>query len=133
MVDESTSLGDQAPMVKISIPLSEERYPPEIELHLYRIIQEAFQNALQHAQAQSITVHGAFDPNSIKLIIEDDGCGFSIPEQADLAWLLARRYFGLASMYERATLIGAQLDLQSTMDQGTRITINWAPHNDKRI
>jgi signal transduction histidine kinase len=133
MVDESTNLGDQAPMVKISIPLSEERYPPEIELHLYRIIQEAFQNALQHAQAQSITVHGAFDPNRIKLIIEDDGCGFSIPEQADLAWLLARRYFGLASMYERATLIGAQLDLQSTMDQGTRITINWAPHNDKRI
>jgi two-component system, NarL family, sensor kinase len=125
MVDESTTIGEHAPMVKISIPLSEERYPAEIELHLYRIIQEAFQNALQYAQAQCITLHGEFKPNHIHLVVEDDGCGFSIPEQADLAWLLARRYFGLATMYERATLIGAQIDLQSTIEQGTRVTITW--------
>jgi signal transduction histidine kinase len=125
MVDESTTNGEHAPLVKISIPISEERYSAEIELHLYRIIQEAFQNALHCAQAQCITLHGEFKPNHIHLVVEDNGCGFSIPEQADLAWLLARRYFGLATMYERATLIGAQLDLQSTIDQGTRVTITW--------
>ncbi len=57
--------------------------------------------------------------------MEDDGRGFFIHDQADLAWLLARRYFGLATMYERATLIGAQLDIQSNIDQGTRVTISW--------
>jgi signal transduction histidine kinase len=59
------------------------------------------------------------------LVIEDDGCGFFIHEQADLAWLLSRHYFGLVTMYERATLIGAQLDIQSTINHGTRVTITW--------
>jgi two-component system NarL family sensor kinase len=125
MVDEMTHEGEDAPTIKISIPLTEERYPPEIELHLYRIIQEAFQNAIQYAQAQRITLQGEFGANQIHLVVEDNGCGFFIHDQVDLAWLLARRYFGLATMYERATLIGAQLSIQSNIEQGTRVTIFW--------
>jgi signal transduction histidine kinase len=125
MVDEMTHQGGDNPTIKISIPLTEERYPPEIELHLYRIIQEAFQNAIQYAQAQCITLQGEFGANQIHLVVEDDGGGFFIHDQADLAWLLAKRYFGLATMYERATLIGAQLSIQSIIEQGTRVTISW--------
>ncbi len=125
MIDEITPEGKDAPKVKISIPMSDERYPAEIELHLYRIIQEAFKNATQYARAQCITLQGEFTTNQINLVVEDDGCGFYIHDQADLAWLLARRYFGLATMYERATLIGAQLNIHSTINQGTRVTITW--------
>jgi signal transduction histidine kinase len=125
MVDEMTPEEGDAPKIKISIPLSNERYPAEIELHLYRIIQEAFQNAIQYARAEYITLQGEFGPGHIHLVVEDDGRGFNIHDQADLAWLLARRYFGLATMYERATLIGAQLNIQSIIDQGTRITVSW--------
>jgi signal transduction histidine kinase len=125
MVDEMTPEGDQAPTVKINIPISNERYPAEIELHLYRIIQEAFQNAIQYAQAECISLQGEFRPGRIHLVVEDDGRGFIIHDQADLAWLLARRYFGLATMYERATLIGAQLNIRSTIGQGTSVTISW--------
>lgn len=125
MADEITPQGKEAPTVKISIPASNERYPAEIELHLYRIVQEAFKNAIKYAQAQYISLQGEFAANQVQLVVEDDGRGFYIHEQADLAWLLSRHYFGLATMYERATLIGAQLDIQSTINQGTRVTITW--------
>jgi signal transduction histidine kinase len=125
MADEKTPVGENAPKIKIAIPFSNERYPVEIELQLYRIVQEAYQNAVLYAQAKRITIQGEFEPNRIKLVVEDDGRGFHIPEQADLAWLLAERYFGLATMYERATLIGAQINIQSALDQGTRVAVYW--------
>jgi signal transduction histidine kinase len=125
MVDELTPEGENAPKIKISIPLSDERYPAEIELQLYRIIQEAFQNAIQYAQARCIALQGELKAGQIHLVVEDDGCGFYIHDQADLAWLLSRRYFGLATMYERATLIGAQLRIKSALNQGTRVTVSW--------
>lgn len=125
MADEKTPVGENAPKIKIAIPLSNDRYSVEIELHLYRIVQEAFQNAVLFAQAKHITIQGKFEPNRIQLVVMDDGRGFHIPEQADLAWLLAERYFGLATMYERATLIGAQVNIQSALNQGTRVTVSW--------
>jgi signal transduction histidine kinase len=125
MADEITPEGANAPKVKISTSVSNERYPAEIELHLYRIVQEAFQNAIHYAQAKFITIQGEFEPSGIQLVVEDDGRGFNINDQADLAWLLAKRYFGLATMYERATIIGAQVTIKSVIDRGTRVTISW--------
>ena len=125
MADEITPEGAGAPKVEIATSLSNERYPAEIELHLYRIVQEAFQNAIQYAQAKFITIQGEFKADRIQLVVEDDGRGFYINDQADLAWLLANRYFGLATMYERATIIGAQVNIQSAIDRGTRVTISW--------
>jgi signal transduction histidine kinase len=101
------------------------RYPDEVELHIYRIVQQACQNALKHAQADSITVVGDLEEDSIHLIVRDDGMGFALGRHLDLAWFLMNKHYGLAGMYERAALIDATLKIQSTPYPGTKVEIIW--------
>jgi signal transduction histidine kinase len=104
------------------------RYPDEVELHIYRIVQQACQNALKHAQPESITVVGALEEDSVHLIVRDDGIGFAIGKHPDLSWFLMNKHYGLAGMYERAALIGATLKIQSTPYPGTKVEIIWYRH-----
>jgi signal transduction histidine kinase len=107
------------------VPPSTFRYPEDVELHFYRIVQQACQNALQHAQAESITLVGSLDEDSIHLVVRDDGVGFMLGKHLDLSWFLVNKHYGLAGMYERAELIGATLKIQSTPYPGTKVDIYW--------
>jgi len=109
--------------IKVDIQTGEERLPQNIEQHLFRITQEACQNALRHAQANNITVAGALTSQGIDFIIEDDGTGFE--PQLDLSSLVANNHFGLAGMIERAHLIGAEISIQPSPNTGTKIHITW--------
>jgi signal transduction histidine kinase len=123
------ALADQAnPRLSIELNVSEAsvRYDADLEQHLYRIVQQACENALQHAQTRRLTVHGSLEQDRIDLSVEDDGVGFETGERLDLAGLIARRHFGLAGMYERATLIQAKLMIDSTPGRGTRTRITWS-------
>jgi signal transduction histidine kinase len=123
------ALADQAnPHLSIELNVSETnvRYDSDLEQHLYRIVQQACENALQHAQTRRLTVHGLLEQDRIDLTVEDDGVGFETGERLDLAGLIARRHFGLAGMYERATLIQAKLMIDSTPGRGTRTRITWS-------
>ncbi|MBV6394524.1 MAG: hypothetical protein HFACDABA_00089 [Anaerolineales bacterium] len=109
----------------------EERYPPNIELHLFRIVQEACENALRHAQANTIIVSAQLDSRTITLAIEDNGQGFEMGEPLQLDDLLIHKHFGLAGIMERANLIGASAQIRSNLNTGTRIEIAWnAPEGD---
>jgi signal transduction histidine kinase len=99
--------------------------PKEFEIHVYRIIQEALSNIVRHASAQNVKVEVREDQKSIGVIIKDDGCGFDVrefrgghaPKQTgDVA-----RGFGLASMMERARIIGGTLMIESSPTSGTTI------------
>ena len=83
------------------------------ELVIYRIAQEALTNALRHAGATEVTVILKHVDSVVALTVRDDGCG--LPEQ--------RTESGLVGMRERAMLIDAQLDIRSTPDSGTQITL----------
>jgi signal transduction histidine kinase len=104
-----------------------ERYPPEVELHLFRIAQQAVINALQHGGATRVELSGKLLPNSVELSIIDNGKGFDIPSPFDVISLLERQHFGLAGMYERAAIIHATIELQSRPGQGTHIIVRWQP------
>jgi signal transduction histidine kinase len=97
------------------------RVQTDIELALYRIAQESLSNARRHAQATQVEVTLAFAPHQVRLTVSDDGAGFSLP--ADLAVLARSGHFGLMSMQERAQLVGAQLGLDTEVDQGTSVTV----------
>jgi signal transduction histidine kinase len=114
--------------VFFQIPPSSFRYADEVELHIYRIVQQACQNALKHAQAESITIVGDLEENSIHLIVRDDGTGFALGKHLDLSWFLINKHYGLAGMYERASLIDATLKIQSTPYPGTKVEIIWHRH-----
>jgi signal transduction histidine kinase len=96
------------------------RLSPDVELAAYRIAQEALNNAVQHAQAQHITVRVQCREDGLILSVDDDGVGFDLPRRPDLLTRSGR--FGLISMRERATLLGGRLQIQSAPGQGTHVT-----------
>jgi signal transduction histidine kinase len=125
LVDSLLDRASAAPEIELAVPATEARYPPDLERHLYRIVQQACENALRHAQASVIKIHGRLTADTIDLTVEDNGLGFDAGPDLDLAALIARRHFGLAGMYERAALIGATLAIASSPGHGTRVGIRW--------
>ena len=65
------------------------------------------------------------DPKFVDLVVEDDGVGFVAGKDLDLARLLVNKHFGLAGMHERATLIGAQMKIDSSPGKGTNVRVIW--------
>lgn len=106
-------------------------YDQNVELHLYRIVQQACRNAYEHAEAKSILITGDFKEDEIKLSVEDDGIGMPFQGMPNLSDLLANHHFGLANIYERAKLIGASLSLKSSPERGTKMEISWTPNTQK--
>jgi signal transduction histidine kinase len=90
--------------------------PPRMQAELLRIAQEALTNVHRHADATLVRLRVAADDGVLRLCVEDDGRGF------DRA-VVSRRSFGLASMSERAALIGGTLAIDSSPAEGTRITV----------
>ena len=96
------------------------RLDEAVELALYRITQEGLSNIAQHAQAFTASIELAFAPQEVTLTIADDGIGFQVPRSP--AELAMQGHFGLLGISERAELIGAQLDIQST-GKGTWVQV----------
>jgi two-component system sensor histidine kinase UhpB len=92
------------------------RLPPQVELALYRIAQEALTNAVKHADARDIEVGLLREPGAISLTVADDGRGFD-PERLPAG----DRGVGLFGMRERAELTGGTLSITSAPGCGTRI------------
>src|SRR5581483_8064455 len=94
---------------------SERRLASEVELALYRMAQEALNNIARHAQAShgSLTIN--FTPETVTLIVSDDGRGFRLPETP--AEFAPQGHFGLLGLHERSELIGAHLDIRSAPGQ----------------
>jgi signal transduction histidine kinase len=116
-------------LVEVEIEGGLFRYPQEVELNLFRIVQQAANNALKHGRARRIKIHGRLEGQAIELAIEDDGSGFDA-NQLDLLGLLLKRHYGMLAMHERANLIGAGLEIDSSPGQGTRLRILWRANGD---
>ena len=119
-----TRLGSEIE-INSQLPESELRYPPAVELHLFRIVQQACQNTIQHAHATDLNITGRLEQSQVELTVTDNGKGFEAGQELDLNGLLAGRHFGLAGMYERAALINAQLKIISAPTQGTKVCVIW--------
>jgi signal transduction histidine kinase len=95
----------------------EGQLPPEIEAGLYRIVQEALNNALKHAQARCIKVYLRQSTQTVMLEVIDDGIGFDVTTAREQAGL------GLPGMEERADKLGARLTLESRPGEGTNVRV----------
>jgi two-component system, NarL family, sensor histidine kinase UhpB len=93
---------------------------PEVELALYRILQEALSNVVRHSGASTVRIGlSRSSASAVELSIEDDGAGFHVER------ILAdqTRGLGLLGMHERAGYIGGSVDVVSTPGRGTRIVV----------
>lgn len=106
------------PVELASRPLAE-RLPPDMELALYRILEEALKNTEQHARARHVVVELAQSAEAVQLIIRDDGVGFNARQHA--ARRKTKRVLGLLGMQERASYVGGTLTVKSAPRAGTEI------------
>jgi signal transduction histidine kinase len=97
------------------------RLPREIEITLYRVVQEALTNVARHAQAQRASVLLERRGNSVVAIVEDNGRGFNVAEF--MSEQAARQHLGLYGLQERASLIGGQFTVESTLGRGTTVYV----------
>jgi signal transduction histidine kinase len=93
------------------------RLPPDVEEGLYRIAQEALNNALKHAQAKCITVHLRQEAQAVTLEVGDDGIGFDPTTAREQGGL------GLPGMEERAARLGGRLTVSSRPREGTSVKV----------
>jgi PAS domain S-box-containing protein len=96
--------------------------PKESHILVYRIFQEALTNIGKHAQAKNVSVQVRKDGDRISLFVEDDGRGFD-PDCVVQSGA-SERGLGLATMNERARMLGGALDLKSEEGRGTRIALS---------
>lgn len=97
------------------------RLAPEEELVLFRIVQEALNNARRHADASSVMIKALFRPSSVRLTIEDDGKGFDAPDR--FVDLVASGKLGLIGMHERAWILDGVLQVRSEPGGGTIVSV----------
>jgi signal transduction histidine kinase len=93
------------------------RLDPFVETALFRIAQEAFANALEHASASRIRMSVMEEGSVVRVAIEDDGAGF------DASVPVAAGHWGLKHMDERARAIRARLHIESAPGAGTRVDV----------
>jgi two-component system sensor histidine kinase DegS len=105
----------------IKILGTERRFMEEVELMLFRIIQEALRNVWRHSEATQAEVVVEFDSQKTKILISDNGKGFLLPRT--LNDLARDGKLGLAGMQERIQLIGGSMTVQSQLGIGSIITI----------
>ena len=100
--------------------------PTSVEEALYRIAQEALNNALKHAGASNVTVCVRNLKDYIELEVIDDGVGFDLVTVGDNGGM------GLTSMRERAEKIDGMLDITSASGEGTRVRVGvYAKHEPR--
>jgi signal transduction histidine kinase len=95
------------------------RLPGQVEVSIYRLLQEALQNVYSHARAQNVDVSIAFRLDVLEISICDDGLGFDLNrvEQTN------SHQFGLITMRERAKSLNGRLTIQTQPGHGTCVTL----------
>ena len=92
-------------------------FPADLTLCLFRVVQEALQNAVKYSNATTVAINLSCLPHQLTLAIADNGVGFDV----QTAWGTG---LGLISMSERLEAFGGAIDIQSTRGAGTRSTID---------
>ena len=101
---------------EVSITGEPNKLTSDVEVELFRIIQEAVTNAVRHARATKISVELVLKSDRLRLSIEDNGIGFD-------SQLLLNEGFGLIGMRERSDRLNGNLVINSEIGRGTEITI----------
>ena len=103
--------------IQIIISGEEKTICPEYGTSIFRILQEALTNITKHANATQVKIHIIFEPNEMRIAIEDNGSGFEVDQNRK------RKSWGIIGMQERTTLLNGQFFLHSAPGRGTMLEI----------
>ena len=113
------------PSVQIEkrIDIRETDVPDHLKIVIYRIVQEAFNNAAKYSEAEILQVSISKAEGEIRLAVQDNGQGFDLEDL--LSADTETRGFGITSMKERAELSDGSFSIESAVGQGTTIRASW--------
>ena len=109
-----------------SVPLD---LSPAVTTTLFRIVQEAVNNIIRHANAKSVSIVLQLSDGYVRLLVEDDGRGFD-PQNASRDAVELQK-LGLLGIRERAELLGGEVQIESAPQKGTRLRVS-IPLGDQR-
>jgi PAS domain S-box-containing protein len=114
--------GEAHPGIRIDqdIRIEEREIPDSLKVVIFRILQEALNNAAKHSKATLVHLTLIKGSKGIELTLSDNGQGFDVKETA-------RNGLGLVSMSERTQLSNGSFSIDSIKGEGTTIQIAWAP------
>jgi signal transduction histidine kinase len=106
--------------LKISLAVHgmEHRLASNVEVMLYRIIQELINNIIKHAEATEAIIQMIRDENRLSIVVEDNGCGFEIDKLDDNA------HTGLESIKNRINFMNGKLTIDSQKNVGTTVMMD---------
>lgn len=88
------------------------------EIIIFRVLQEFFSNTIKHSKASVLNVSLRYSENSIQIFAEDNGVGFEMDT-------ICQTGIGLSTMKKRGALINADINIDSAINKGTRLYINY--------
>jgi signal transduction histidine kinase len=107
--------------VPLSLDIQGDCEPAQaVKLVFYRLAQEALNNIAKHAGARQVELRLDCQPDQMHLLIKDDGLGFDPAS-------ITPDHLGIAIMRERASSIGANLNIESQVGLGTTVELDWRP------
>jgi two-component system, NarL family, sensor kinase len=106
--------------VSFKVSGTEKPLPVNKQIVVFRIVQEALNNAIKHANSTKLSVAFIYQADCLEVFISDDGRGFDERSNSEGQ---ARIHCGLVNMRQRASSIAAVLKIDSKVDVGTNITL----------
>ena len=107
--------------IRVDIFGDEKPITEMVKIATFRIVQEALNNVIKHAEATSVFIQLSYEPHHIHVTVRDDGVGFD-PDVVRIRHA-SRPSLGLAGMNERAGLLGGTVAIQSGPGQGTLVDV----------
>jgi signal transduction histidine kinase len=99
--------------------LGDQRLPAEVELTIYRVVQEALTNAVRHGQAGRVRALVQCTDTGVLTMVQDNGCGFDSDDWRERC--VRGNHLGLLGIEERVTLLGGSFCVESKLGQGTTV------------
>lgn len=105
--------------IDISLQVDEGvKLSPDVQIGLYRIAQEGMNNVVKHSHATMVEINLTSEGSQVRLAIRDNGRGFELDN-------VPRERFGVSIMRERADAINALLQVDTSLNNGTVVTVVW--------
>lgn len=98
----------------------EERFSPQLETAAYRVVQEGLTNTIRHSQSKRAIVRVSRDDESLRVEVEDFGRGFDVDHA-----MANPSTSGLSGMWERVTLLGGRITIESLLEEGSAVTVEF--------
>jgi len=109
--------------IQNEVDIQENKIPEPIKIVIFRVLQEALNNATKHSKADVVRVALKGSNGQVELVVEDNGEGFDVEQVRSVKTLASG--FGLSSMKERAELSGGSFSIESRQGAGTTIRASW--------